>query len=40
MAIKEVTKTIEFYRQTAIKSSIYAEVIRDLKSKFILFMYY
>lgn len=32
MAIKEVIKTIEFYRLTAVKSPIYAELIKDLKS--------
>jgi len=34
MAIKEVIKTIEFYRQTAVESPIYAELIKDLQSKY------
>lgn len=31
LAIKEVIKLIEFYRQTAVKSPLYAELINDLK---------
>lgn len=33
MAIKEIIKTIEYYRQTAVSSPIYVELINDLKSK-------
>lgn len=29
MAIKEVIKTIEFYRQTAVDSPMYADLIKD-----------
>nr|ARM65416.1 timeless A variant [Acyrthosiphon pisum] len=32
MAIKEVIKTIEFYRQTAVESPIYAHLINDLQN--------
>ncbi|XP_029341049.1 protein timeless isoform X2 [Acyrthosiphon pisum] len=32
MAIKEVIKTIEFYRQTAVESPIYAHLIKDLQN--------
>lgn len=33
MAIKEVIKTIEYYRQTAVSSPIYVELINYLRSK-------
>lgn len=33
MAIKEVIKTIEYYRQTAVSSPVYVELIKDLRSK-------
>lgn len=33
MAIKEVIKTIEFYRQTTVGSPLYMEIIKDIKSK-------
>ncbi|XP_026821467.1 protein timeless [Rhopalosiphum maidis] len=32
MAIKEVIKTIEFYRQTAVDSLMYADLIKDLQN--------